>query len=89
MQAFAKMPMDFPPGEKWSYSNAGYVLPGIIIHRVTGEFYGDFLQERIFRPLGMTSTRIHQRSGYRRRLPLLIFQCAFNQAVAAAAVRKR
>jgi CubicO group peptidase (beta-lactamase class C family) len=58
IQAFAKMPMDFPPGEKGRYSNTGYVLPGIIIHRVTGEFYGDFLQERIFRPLGRTSTRI-------------------------------
>jgi CubicO group peptidase (beta-lactamase class C family) len=73
IQAFAKMPMDFPSGEKWSYSNTGYVLLGIIIHRVTGGFYGDFLQERIFRPLGMTSTRIiseaeivpHRSSGYR------------------------
>jgi CubicO group peptidase (beta-lactamase class C family) len=73
IQAFAKMPMDFPPGQNWSYSNTGYVVLGIIIHRVTGEFYGDFLQERIFRPLGMTSTRIiseadivpHRSSGYR------------------------
>jgi CubicO group peptidase (beta-lactamase class C family) len=73
VQAFAKMPMDFAPGEKWKYSNTGYVLLGIIIHRVTGEFYGDFLQERIFKPLGMTSTRIiseadivpHRSSGYR------------------------
>jgi CubicO group peptidase (beta-lactamase class C family) len=72
-QAFAKMPMDFAPGAKWKYSNTGYVLLGIIIHRVTGEFYGDFLQERIFRPLGMSSTRIiseadivpHRSSGYR------------------------
>ncbi len=57
-QRFATLPMDFNPGEKWSYSNTGYVLLGIIIHKVTGEFYGDFLQERIFRPLGMTATRI-------------------------------
>jgi CubicO group peptidase (beta-lactamase class C family) len=56
--AFAKMPMDFQPGEKWHYSNTGYVLLGIVIHRVTGEFYGDFLEQRIFRPLGMASTRI-------------------------------
>jgi CubicO group peptidase (beta-lactamase class C family) len=73
VQAFAKMPKDFPAGEKWSYSNSGYVLLGVIIHRVTGEFYGDFLQERIFKPLGMTSTRIiseadivpQRSSGYR------------------------
>jgi CubicO group peptidase (beta-lactamase class C family) len=73
VQAFAKMPKDFPSGEKWSYSNSGYVLLGVIIHRVTGKFYGDFLQERIFKPLGMTSTRIisevdivpQRSSGYR------------------------
>ena len=73
IQAFAKMPMGFAPGEKWGYSNTGYVLLGIVIRRVTGEFYGDFLQERIFRPLGMTSTHViseadivpHRSSGYR------------------------
>jgi CubicO group peptidase (beta-lactamase class C family) len=73
VQAFAKMPKDFPAGERWSYSNTGYVLLGVIIHRVTGEFYGDFLQDRIFKPLGMTSTRIiseadivpHRSSGYK------------------------
>jgi CubicO group peptidase (beta-lactamase class C family) len=48
----------YPPGTKWEYSNIGYLTLGILIHRVTGEFYGDFLQQRIFRPLGMNSTRI-------------------------------
>ena len=60
-ELFAKLsglPLDFPPGSKWSYSNSGYLLLGILIHKVTGQFYGDVLQERIFRPLGMTSTRI-------------------------------
>jgi CubicO group peptidase (beta-lactamase class C family) len=73
IHAFSKMPMDFAPGEKWSYSNTGYVLLGIIIHRASGEFYGDYLQERIFKPLGMNSTRIiseadivpHRSAGYR------------------------
>ncbi len=51
-------PLDFQPGEKWAYRNTNYVLLGVLIHKVTGEFYGDFLQERIFKPLGMTSTRI-------------------------------
>ena len=54
----AEMPMDFKPGEDWSYRNTNYVLLGILIHKVTGKFYGDFLQERIFRPLGMSRTRI-------------------------------
>jgi CubicO group peptidase (beta-lactamase class C family) len=58
IRAYAAMKMDFTPGEKWSYSNTGYVLLGIVIERVTGKFYGDFLQERIFKPLTMNSTRI-------------------------------
>jgi CubicO group peptidase (beta-lactamase class C family) len=69
----AALPLDFQPGERWSYRNTNYVLLGILIHRVTGKFYGDFLQERIFQPLGMSSTRIisdvdivrHRAAGYR------------------------
>jgi CubicO group peptidase (beta-lactamase class C family) len=52
------IPLAYPPGTKWDYSNLGFLTLGILIHRVTGEFYGDFLQERIFRPLGMQTTRI-------------------------------
>lgn len=52
------IPLAYPPGTKWAYSNLGYLTLGILIHNVTGEFYGDFLQQRIFRPLGMNSTRI-------------------------------
>jgi CubicO group peptidase (beta-lactamase class C family) len=52
------IPLQFPPGTNYSYANLGYLTLGILIHQVTGEFYGDFLQERIFRPLGMTTTRI-------------------------------
>jgi CubicO group peptidase (beta-lactamase class C family) len=52
------IPLAFTPGTQWSYSNLGYLTLGILIHQVTGKFYGDFLQERIFRPLGMTTTRI-------------------------------
>jgi len=47
----------FPPGTHWAYSNLGYLTLGILIHRVTGQFYGDFLHDRIFQPLGM-QTRI-------------------------------
>jgi CubicO group peptidase (beta-lactamase class C family) len=52
------LPLAFPPGASWSYSNLGFLTLGIVIHKVTGEFYGDFLQERIFRPLDMSTTRI-------------------------------
>ncbi len=52
------IPLAYPPGTSWDYSNLGYLTLGILIHRVTGQFYGDFLQQRIFHPLGMSSTRI-------------------------------
>jgi len=52
------IPLAYPPGTSWSYSNLGYLTLGILIHKVAGEFYGDFLQERIFRPLDMGTTRI-------------------------------
>jgi CubicO group peptidase (beta-lactamase class C family) len=53
-----QIPLAYPPGTKWEYSNLGYLTLGLLIHRVTGEFYGDFLQERIFKPLDMKTTRI-------------------------------
>jgi CubicO group peptidase (beta-lactamase class C family) len=51
-------PLDFPPGEKWGYCDTNYFVLGVLIHRVTGKLWGDFLQARIFEPLGMTNTRI-------------------------------
>lgn len=53
-----EVPTAFAPGEKWAYSNLGYVTLGIIIHKVSGKFYGDFLKERVFTPLGMTTARV-------------------------------
>jgi CubicO group peptidase (beta-lactamase class C family) len=50
------MPIESAPGEKWEYCNTNYMLLGIIIHKVTGMPYAEFLSERIFKPLGMTST---------------------------------
>ena len=52
------LPVEFSPGERWSYSNTGYMLLGAIIRQATGAFYGDFLQEQLFIPLGMRSTRV-------------------------------
>ncbi|HXZ31463.1 MAG TPA: serine hydrolase domain-containing protein [Terriglobales bacterium] len=67
------IPLAFTPGTKWSYSNLGYLTLGIVIHQVTGRFYGEFLREQIFQPLGMSTTRIiseadivpNRASGYR------------------------
>jgi CubicO group peptidase (beta-lactamase class C family) len=54
----ASLPIEWEPGEKWAYRNTNYVLLGIIIHKVTGTPYAKFLGERIFKPLGMASTRL-------------------------------
>ncbi|HEV2826916.1 MAG TPA: serine hydrolase domain-containing protein [Pyrinomonadaceae bacterium] len=55
---FKQAPLAFAPGARWDYSNVGYVTLGILIRKITGKFYGDFLQERIFQPLGMVTARV-------------------------------
>lgn len=52
------VPLAYAAGAKWDYSNLGYVTLGILIRRITGKFYGDFLAERVFQPLGMTTARV-------------------------------
>jgi D-alanyl-D-alanine carboxypeptidase len=49
-------PLQFPPGSKLVYCNTGYVLLGMIIEKVSGESYGDFLQKNIFGPLHLDDT---------------------------------
>jgi len=45
----------FPPGNGYEYSNVGYSLLGMIIEKITGQSYSDFLQQRIFSKAGMTT----------------------------------
>ena len=53
---FKNLPMRFAPGTKWEYSNSGYFLLGYIIEKITGKTYAEYLEENIFKPLGMTNS---------------------------------
>ena len=55
MRRWAQKPLDFDPGTKWQYSNTNYVIAGVIVEKVSGMRFMDFLRQRIFAPLRMTS----------------------------------
>jgi len=50
---FAAEPLEYEPGTDYKYSNSGYILLGYIIEKITGKTYGEFIDETIFKPLGM------------------------------------
>jgi D-alanyl-D-alanine carboxypeptidase len=52
---WAKIPLDFDPGTRWQYSNTNYVIAGVIVERVSGMPFFEFLRTRILAPLGMQS----------------------------------
>jgi CubicO group peptidase (beta-lactamase class C family) len=73
---FKDLPLDFQPGDKWSYSNSGYVVLGYIIEQVSGQTYEDFLQQFIFTPLNLQDTGYDHNAndlavGYRNRYSTL------------------
>jgi uncharacterized protein (TIGR01244 family) len=50
---FKDKPMEFAPGERWNYNNSAYVLMGAVIEKASGMKYADFIEQKIFAPLGM------------------------------------
>ncbi len=52
----ADLPAQFPPGERFSYSNSGYVLLGVIVEELTGVPFQRFVEARIFDPAGMSES---------------------------------
>jgi CubicO group peptidase (beta-lactamase class C family) len=57
LQAASNRALNFSPGERWAYSNTNFHLLAMIIRKLSGKWYADFLRERIFLPLGMRDTR--------------------------------
>jgi len=79
LQRLTALPIEFQPGEKWYYSNTNYWLLALLIEKVSGSSYSEFMQQHIFKPLRMTSTRsalpskvlAGRASGYRWVGPIL------------------
>jgi len=57
LEMFFKLPLEFQPGQTWAYDNTGYILLGILVEKASGKSFWQFLDERIFKPLGMVATR--------------------------------
>lgn len=72
---FKDKPLEFTPGERFNYSNSGYILLGYLVEKISGQTYEAFLRENIFEPLKMTNTGYdnpntllkHRASGYSLR----------------------
>jgi D-alanyl-D-alanine carboxypeptidase len=55
LDKWARIPLDFRPGTRWQYSNTNYVIAGLIAEKASGMPLLQFLREKIFKPLQMTS----------------------------------
>lgn len=72
VKIFAAKPLDFPPGEQETYNNSAFMLAGMIIEKVSGLSYADYVRTKIFEPAGMTHSyycsektiRKHHAHGY-------------------------
>jgi len=72
IDVFKDLPVEFAPGDRYSYSNSGYIVLGAIVEAASGMPYEDFVRERIFKPLGMEHSYYgcgrclipHRASGY-------------------------
>ena len=57
---FVNDPLEFKPGERWAYSNAGFMVLGAIIERVSGRSYFDYVKEEVFKRAGMADTDYYE-----------------------------
>jgi CubicO group peptidase (beta-lactamase class C family) len=59
----------FTPNEEWTYSNTGYIILALLIDRISGLSYGEFLAQHFFSPLGMTRTEVYNRRASKSPVP--------------------
>ncbi len=53
---YGKRGLEFAPGSRWEYSNYGFLLLGVVIERVSGKSYYEYVRENVYAPAGMSST---------------------------------
>jgi D-alanyl-D-alanine carboxypeptidase len=53
---YGKRALQFEPGSRWQYSNYGFLLLGVLIEKVSGQSYYDYVRDHIYKPAGMTGT---------------------------------
>lgn len=58
LRVMMRLPLQFEPGTQWSYSNSGYLILGLLTSKLAGKHWSEFQKERIFAPLGMTTTQV-------------------------------
>jgi D-alanyl-D-alanine carboxypeptidase len=56
VKLYGQRGLEFEPGSKWSYSNYGFLLLGVIVQKVSGEDYYEYMRENVYKPAGMTAT---------------------------------
>jgi len=78
---FAQHPLEFEPGSRWMYSNPGIATLGRIIEVVSGTAFEKFMEDRLWRPLGMKDTFVFPSEDKKERI------CAVHQTKAGKLVR--
>lgn len=60
LKQFVSEPLSFPPGQRFGYSNAGYILLGAVIEKASGQSYYDYVREHVFKPVAMRDTDFYE-----------------------------
>lgn len=62
LQFFVNKPLQFEPGKGWAYSNAGMIVAGLIVEKVSGQNYFDYVREHIYKPAGMKDSDSYEKT---------------------------